>query len=87
MLGLALLVQRQRQHHQHQAKQDQAFLQVAQHQVERTSRQQQHEHRLLQCLARDGAQTAALLTGQFVGPVLLQALCRLRRAQALIRRR
>ena len=87
VFGLALLVQRQRQHHQHQAKQDHALLQIPEHQVERAGGQQQHEHRLLQRLAHDGAQAPALLAGQHVGAIILQALRRLRCAQTFIRRR
>ena len=63
MLGLAFLVQRQAQYHQHQTEQNQAFVQISQHQIEAACRQQQHEHGLLQGLAHDGAQGAALIAG------------------------
>ena len=37
---------REGQHHQHQAEQNQAFLQVTQHQVKHAGRQQQGKHRV-----------------------------------------
>jgi hypothetical protein len=74
-LGLAFLIQREGQHHQHQAQQNQPLLQVAQQQVQSRSGQQQREHRLTQRFPGDGMPSARLFTGQGVGAVGLQSLC------------
>ena len=87
VLGAPLLVQGQRQHHQHQPEHDHALLPVAQGQVQGAGGQQQHEHRLAQGLAQDHVPGAALFAGQHVGAVLLQPLRRLGRSQARVSRR
>ena len=84
--GFALLVNRECQHHQHKPKEDQAFLQVSQQQIQQAGRQQQKEHGLTHRLADHAQHATALLRWQGVGSVSAQALSGLGGAQACFRR-
>ena len=52
-------------------------MQVPQHEVECAGRQQQQEHRFLQRLPANGEQRAPTISGQRIGAVDAQPLCRL----------
>ncbi|OIQ67398.1 hypothetical protein GALL_510230 [mine drainage metagenome] len=77
MLGLALLVQGQGQHHKNQAKQHQPLMQIAKQQVQHARAQQQRKHRVRERFAQDTQPALALLAGELVGPLLAQTLGRL----------
>ena len=82
-LCAALLVEREGQHQQNHHHQRQTLAQVAQHQVQEGSGQQQGEHGLAQGVTADPAPMALFVIGQGIGPILAQSLLSLRRREAL----
>ena len=80
--GLAFLVQRQAKRDQHETEQREAFLQVAEREVQGTRAEQQQEHRFAHSLGDDRQQRAALAARQRVGAVFGQPARRVGAAQA-----
>jgi len=81
-LGPALLIERDRDHHEHREQERQRFLDVAERDVDHTRTDQQQEHRLAHDFPRDRPGAARFRRRQLVGSVACEARRRFDAGQA-----